>query len=282
MRLRAALAALGLLGVVAVPASAQRPGVPLPASLQWVLREVEFSACVDFLIEPVAAAKQLGEGYRIVSAGAFTPLSPVLRREIAGDTVHAGWVPSSVCFLEAQSISVGDRALTAEAPGDREVVGFWGIAATRTEGASRQDQWFAAKIWSSDWHVQKLTEGAYIPMSVFKRALVSVPETTRHHYQIKIGKTVLSWDGELVGRDSTAAASASDSAGAAPVHLVFDGERHIRWNATITTQPQWSRYLPGVFRVEGKDDLAKALKASPIRMFGPMQWGGNARVEFSR
>jgi hypothetical protein len=277
MTLRPMLPVLGLLGVLAAPAAAQRPGAPVSGGLIWVLRGVEFSACVDFLMDPTMAAGRLEEGYRIVPAGSFSPLSPVLRREIAGDSVHASWVPARVCFLESQSMGVGDRILTpGEKTGDRMAVGYWGIAATRTGGAPRQDQWFAVKLWTNDWHVQKLTEAAYIPVSVFKRSLDPVPESTHHRYQVKIGKTILYWDGDLVGRDSTATTEASQG------QLVFDGQRQIPWTAAVTAQPQWTRFLPGVFRVEGKDDLAKALKASPIRMFGPMDWGGDARVEFSR
>ncbi len=276
MTLRTSLAALGLLGVLAAPAVAQRPGVPLPAGLLWVLRGVEFSACVDFLMDPATAAAQLEEGYRIVPAGGFAPLSSVLQRELAGDTARAGWVPARVCFIESQSISVGDRAFAPDKPGEREVVGYWGIAATRTEGAPRQDQWFVASLWTNDWHVEKVTEASYIPMAVFKRSFEPVPESPQHRYQIRIGKTVLSWDGQLVGRDSTPATEPSQG------QLVFPGQRGIRWSATVSAQPQWTRFLPGVFRVQGKDDLAKALQASPIRMFGPMYWGGDARVEFSR
>jgi hypothetical protein len=114
-------------------------------------------------------------------------------------------------------------------------------------------------------------------MAVFKRGLVAVPETVNHRYEVKIGKTVLSWSGQLLGRDSTPAAEPP-----AQTNLMLEGERQIRWNGTVTMTPQWTRFLPGVFNVQGKDDLAEALKASPIRMFGPMYWGGEARMEFTR
>jgi hypothetical protein len=40
--------------------------------------------------------------------------------------------------------------------------------------------------------------------------------------------------------------------------------------------------MVGALRVEGKDDLAKALQASPIRMLGPAFWGGSGEVTFQR
>lgn len=276
IRLRALGAATGLLGLLATPATAQRPGQPIVAALQWTLRGVEFAACVDFLMEPEAAAEQLAPGYQAVPAAAFTRLNPVLGKEDATDSVYRRWIPSRVCTVEAKFMAVGDRLAEPDEKMGREVVGYWGIAATRTDSAPQYDRWFAARLWANDWHVERYTEAAYIPLDLFKRSLDSVPETTQHHYEVKIGKTILSWNGQLVGRDSTPADSIP------PTVLIFPGQRGTRWVAEVSAPLAWQRYLPGVFRVEGKDDLAKALQASPIRLFGPMVWGGDSRVAFHR
>ena len=274
MTLRRLLPSLGLLGVLATPASTQTSTGP---GYTWAFGSVEFSACVDFLVEPTLASKQLDPGYQVVPAAEFGPLTPVRRREIEGDTVHAGWVPSQVCVIEGPQVTTGNNLLTPENKmGGQEVVGYWAIAARRTDGAPRSDQWFAAQLWTNDWRVRKQTESQFIPVGMFKRSRLPIPESNRHRFEVKIGKTVLSWDGQLAGRDSTAAPDPGQS------NLIFQGTRSIRWTGTVSGQPLWTRPLPGLFRVEGKDDLAEALRASPIRMFGPMYWGGPARVEFSR
>jgi hypothetical protein len=54
------------------------------------------------------------------------------------------------------------------------------------------------------------------------------------------------------------------------------------WGVDVTFTPEWSRPLVGVLSVEGKDDLAKALKASPIRFVGPRYYGGKGELRFSR
>lgn len=274
MRVGTFLASLGLLGVLATPALGQDPGTGGQAGLVWRLHGVEFSACVEFLIDPTQAAGLLAEGFRTIPAANFTPLSPVLAREVARDAALGAWVASRLCFAESRSITVAARSYALE--NEREVVGYWGIAATRAAGTPRLDQWYVAQLWANDWHVEKLTEAAYIPMKVFKRALDPVPESADHRYEIRIGKTVLSWSGQVVGRDSTAATATP------PASLLLEGQRRIPWDATVSSDPQWTRLLPGVLNVQGKDDLAQALKASPIRMFGPMYWGGDARVEFFR
>ncbi len=186
-------------------------------------------------------------------------------------------MPSRVCFIEAPQVTIGDNLLTPEKKMEgQEVVGYWAIAARRADGSPSSDQWFVAQFWTNDWRLRKQTEAQFIPVGMFKRSRRPIPESNRHRYEIKIGKTVLSWDGQLAGRDSTAAPDPGQSS------LIFQGTRTIQWKAAVSSQPIWTRTLPGVFRVEGKDDLAVALRASPIRMFGPMYWGGAARVEFTR
>lgn len=276
MRGRVAWAALGLLGGLAGSASAQRPGQPMVSAYAWVLHDVEFAVCVEFLMEPATAARQLPEGVIVIPAASFGALAPVLRREIQGDSVHAAWIPARLCTAEARSISVGDRLLTPDKKLKSEVVGYWAIAARRADAGTAMDHWYAAELWSNDWHVEKPTEAAYIPVSVFKRALDAVPESNRHQYQVRIGKTTLSWEGELVGRDSTAVEALP------PTTLFLNGLRGTNWTAPVTPRLQWTRTLPGIFRVQGKGDLAKALQASPIRMFGPMYWGGETLVSFDR
>jgi len=259
---------------VAAPALAQAPAGP---GYLWSFTGVEFSACVDFLVEPTLAGRQLDPGYQVIPAASFGALTPVLRREIEGDTVHAAWVPSRVCFIEGPQVTIGDNLLTPEKKMEgQEVVGYWAIAARRADGSPSSDQWFVAQFWTNDWRLRKQTEAQFIPVGMLKRSRRPIPESNRHRYEIKIGKTVLSWDGQLAGRDSTAASDPGQSS------LIFQGTRSIQWKAAVSSQPIWTRTLPGVFRVEGKDDLAVALRASPIRMFGPMYWGGPARVEFTR
>lgn len=272
MTLRPFVAAVGLLGALAGPVASQESG-----SYSLVLPGVEFSACVQFLMEPEAASKEVGRDFVPVPAVNFTPLSPVLQREVQGDALHSAWIPAQICVIEAPTVSAGGRIITPEKKmGPRQVLGFWLIAAGRSEGTPRRDQWMQVALWTNDWHVQRATEAAFVPMSTFDPSLEPVPESNRHSYEIRVGKTYLHWDGELVGRDSTDAPRSTD------LQLTFDGKRGIQWEGRLSAQTRWSRFLPGAFRVEGKDDLAEALKGSPIRMFGPMYWGGDARVDYVR
>ena len=267
-------AAVGLLGILAAPAHAQDAA---EKGYVWAFRDVSFYACVDFLMDRTAAEKELAPGFQVIPAGSFTPLSPVLGREVEGDSAKSAMIPAQVCVIEAPAMTSGDALFSpTKKMGMQEAVGYWAIAATRAGGTPTFDRWFVASYWTNDWQVRKRTETAFIPVSTFKRASEAVPATGRHRYSVTIQKTVISWTGELAGRDSTPSAETE------PSYQIFDGKRGIQWSATVHSSSRWTRTLPGVLHVEGKDDLAKALKASPIRIFGPMQWGGEARIEFER
>jgi hypothetical protein len=267
-------ALLALLGIVAAPASAQgRPGGA--AAFSWVVKDLRLAACMDFLIEPSFAEKQVPEEYHLIPAGRFSALSPVLARELTGDSVHTAWIPASVCVLEGASVTAGDQFVASNKPGESVMVAYWGIAATRATGEPRFDQLYVAEFWTSDWHIQKPSQDALVHVSTLKRSQVKLPESVNDRYELKIGKTVLTWDGQLK-RDSTA------TTGPLAAALLYDGQRGVRFTATVTGQPTWTRNPAGVFRVSGKDDLAKALQASPVRHFGPLFWGGDARVDFLR
>ena len=271
-RRRWALAALVALLAVPGRAEAQAGGAPV---FSWVVTDLKMGICVDFLIDPAVARGLVPEGYRVVPATHSTGLSPIVAREIAGDSVHLAWIPSRYCVLEGASVTAGDQFVTSGKDSVPVMLAYWGIAADRNEGEPRFDQLFALQFWTSDWHVQKPSQDAFIQVATLKRSLTKVPESINDRYEIRMGKTSISWEGQL-RRDSTAVTTPL----AAP--LLYVGLRAIHFSASVTGQPAWSRNPAGVLQVTGKDDLAQAMQASPIRHFGPVFWGGNARVDFSR
>jgi len=269
---RRVAALAGLLGLVALPASAQSPSAPVFA---WAVKDVSLAVCVNFLVAPPVAEKLLPDGYRAIPASHYSRLSPILAREIGGDSAQEGMIPASYCVLEGASVTAGNELVASNQPGTPVMLAFWGVAAARNDVEGRFDQLFALEFWTSDWHVQKPTQASYIQISTLKRSFGRLPESENDRYEIRMGKTILTWDGQLK-RDSTAVTTPMEAS------LLYDGQRSIRFTAALSAQPAWTRNPAGVFRVTGKDDLAKTLQASPIRQFGPVYWGGDARVDFFR
>jgi hypothetical protein len=263
---------LGLLALVAVPAAAQAPSAPV---FSMAVKDVTLAVCVDFLMAPAIAAEKLPEGYRVIPASHYSRLSPYLTRIIGSDSAQRAMIPASYCVIEGASVTAGDQFITDGGAANPVLLAYWGIAAARNDGDNHFDELFAVQFWTSDWHIQKPAQSNFIQISTLKRSLVRLPESENDRYEVKMGKTVLSWDGQLK-RDSVATTAPLEAS------LLYIGQRSIRFTAAVSGQPAWSRSPAGVFRVVGKDDLAKAMQASPIRQFGPIYWGGDARVDFSR
>ncbi len=100
-----------------------------------------------------------------------------------------------------------------------------------------------------------------------------IPVGTR--YQFKLGKTLVTWDGRRVD-DSTRATSRLSNSWRA------ESRRGDRMVARLALAPVWTKSMVGFLRVEGKDDFAKAIMASPIRFVGPARMGGGGEFAFGR
>jgi len=269
---RCLTALLGLLALVTAPATAQTPAGTV---FSWAVKDVTLAACIDFLVAPPVASALLPEGYRVIPASHYSRLTPYLTRAIGNDSSQKAMIPASYCVIEGASVTAGDQFISDGGAANPVMLAYWGIAAARTDGDAHFDQLFAIQFWTSDWHVQKPTQSNFIQISTLKRSLARLPESENDRYEVKMGKTILSWDGQLK-RDSTAVTEPMEAS------LLYVGHRSIRFAAAVSGQPAWTRSPAGIFRVSGKDDLAKAMQASPIRQFGPIYWGGDARVDFSR
>jgi hypothetical protein len=91
-------------------------------------------------------------------------------------------------------------------------------------------------------------------------------------YRLRIRKTQVIWDGR----------PATDSARSdAPLSREWRAQaRGGSWlSGKLTLSPQWTRAMIGSLKVEGKDDFARMLKASPIRFVGPGYYGGSGMLE---
>jgi hypothetical protein len=123
--------------------------------------------------------------------------------------------------------------------------------------------------------VVRAAEAVKLRIRESKSAVSTLPESSDELHDLKIGKTHLVWSGHATG-DSTRIEE--------PIQESWRvrGTSGTSWNVLLILRPIWSRPLVGVLRVDGKDDLAKSLKSSPIRFLGPRYLGGSADLIFSR
>jgi len=169
-------------------------------------------------------------------------------------------------------LSLSGRRFGSKDPRRRPMIGLWTVAGLEQSGA-RND--LVLDFFGAGGGLVQAAGSAKVKLSEAQSSVSKVPATGNDLYDVKIGKTRLSWNGRPVG-DSTAVEQPIREA------WLAKGASGIFWRVDATLKPQWSRALVGALSVEGKDDLAKALKASPIRFVGPLYLGGGGELRFSR
>jgi hypothetical protein len=246
----------------------------------WDFENFRANWCVHFLIAPEMAEDELPRGFHSRSARGFPGLAPAVTMLIQGEPNYAEWVPSDFCSTHVDQLKVGDAQLGSSAPplNDTQYLGVWLIAASPTSDAADslvRPSYYVATLRSSNWRLIRLAETALIPVQYAEPSAGKVPESTEDRYRVKMGGTVLTWDGHLAG----------DSAWVAPP-IEQDwwilSSRGARQMTKVRLQPEKQQNVVGTLQILGKDDLAKSLRASPIRMVGPLSWGGTGSVIFSR
>ena len=91
---------------------------------------------------------------------------------------------------------------------------------------------------------------------------------------IVIEGTQITWSGHAIG-DSGVGKTRSVSFG-------YGTGRGPGWLVELESVPESSRLLVGTLEIDGRNTLAKALKASPGRAIGPLESGGTAVLKFQK
>ena len=239
----------------------------------WTLEGLRAGQCVRFLMEPGVARKHRREGVQFLRADRISSLHPALVSVIEGQPEFASWVPSSLCLFYVDAVHLGGRRYGNKDPRKRQMVGAWTLAATEQGSGAPRD--LVLELFSSRGDVVRAAQLAKIKFREAQMAVSKAPATGNDLQEIKLGKTRLVWNGRAAG-DSTRVDEPIEEA------WLARGTSGGVWAIQTTLVPAWSRPLVGVLSVEGKDDLAKALKSSPTRFVGPVFFGGGGKLRFTQ
>jgi hypothetical protein len=160
------------------------------------------------------------------------------------------------------------------------MLGVWTLAATDVAGGSRRD--VVLRIFTNTGRLERAGQVSGLDIHTIRSSVFEIeneedpdapPIGIRH--EIKLGKTLLTWSGRPVS-DSTRAN------GPLSVEWRADSRRRGPMTARLVLRPDWTKAMVGSLQVEGKDDFARAVKASPIRFVGPAMLGGGGELAFGR
>lgn len=264
------LAALGGVALLLGPA----PLTAQSASARFDITGIQRLFCVNFLVEPGQAAEMLGSRFRPIIAGEASSLASPIRMLIDGEPEYATWVPGQVCMLEAGAIKHGTEV--ASEVGKRVAMG-WAALRAREASAPPSDasSWRTLEYFSSDRVLRRQVRDALVNMDGGDFEVgEAIGNTTDERVRLKAGGTELIWEGRVAGENAPARATRQ--------LLMVDGRRNDLWASSMDLTPVTERPLVGTLQIQGKSVLAEAMKASPIRMVGPLQSGGTGVIAFAR
>jgi hypothetical protein len=265
---------LGVAVAICVPPALWAQGTGEQKQTQvWTLQGLGSSYCVRFAIEPHAAARELRNGFRLIPAGRDPTLHSSLKQVIQQQPEFAAWSPSQLCFYFSDAVQVGTRRVAEKNVRNQQMLAVWTIAAQEEKSGARRD--LAIEVFSARGPLRRAAEGVGVRLHESNAAVVDSADASNDVYRIKLERTSVIWRGRPT-RDSSRVEQPIRETWSLP------GLRSGIWSVQFTQQPSWSRPLVGSLMVEGKGDLAKALKASPIRFVGPLYRGGAAELRFSR
>jgi hypothetical protein len=246
----------------------------------WQIEGLHTGFCVQLLIDPQRLDVAIPRAALPLRADAIDDLSPLLRTVITSQPDFAGWTPSRLCLYYMETVDVGSLRVSERDPNKAPMIGIWALAAADADGGARND--VVLRLFTNTGRLQRAGQVNGLDLRTVRSTVREIENEDDPaappvgiRYQLKVGKTLLTWDGRRVS-DSTRADGPMSSAWRA------DSRRRGPMTARLTLTPEWTKAMAGALRVEGEDDFAEAIKASPIRFVGPAVQGGGGELAFGR
>ena len=240
---------------------------------KWLLEDARGSFCVWYLADPAIAPKLAPKGTALTPAGTGAGLPPAVVRVIRDEPQFASWIPAVICVGRYGAVTV-DGETAGRARDDRSILLMThAIAAAAPRGQSGA-AYYLLELSTDNGNVARLAEAAGIRIERRELDVIPAREGRDDVLTIRVEKAKLIWSGHATGESRVEATQ--------PMSFGLAGMRTSNRRLDASFAPDTSRLVVGQLRVEGKDDLAKALKASPIRWVGPILAGGRGEWLFTR
>ena len=262
------LAVLGHAATAAPLAGQEKEGDP-----NWYLEGIRKGFCIQLLLDPSSPAVQgLPSGFRALAASEAKDLHVSLRDVVSSQSEFATWAPSRLCFEAVDSIRSAE--FTVRGKRDRpQLFGFWTVRATAPGGQPRD---LVLDLYTTSGRLARVAGQMGQAVRESRLRVGKVPAEDENgvpssddRFEVKIGKTLITWDGRLAN-DTVRVAQ--------PLEMEWAFGRGAESTVRVTLSPVYSRSMAGALKVDGKDDFAKALRASPTRFAGPAYEGGGGVV----
>jgi hypothetical protein len=257
--------------LMALSAGVGRVRAQVPAEVRWSLEGNRGSYCIWYLADPDLARGMVPSNIVLAPAGTGAGLPPLLARTVQDEPRFAPWIPGAICIAAFDRVTSGGRTL-AQGKADRPV-----IVATNSLSASQARGFPTASSYLIDFMTDqrslvRAADAAGIGMdgiSVVTRQQVGADDP---RVSIVVAGVQIIWSGHAIGDSGvgkTRSVSFGYGSGRAAARLI-----------ELQSAPGTTRLMAGTLEVDGRNALARALKASPVRAIGPEESGGTVTLTF--
>jgi hypothetical protein len=268
--IRRVLAPMAIFAMPLLPLAAQDGGSV------WVLDEARGGFCVWYLTDPELAPKFLPKDGVARTAANVDGLPPMLQRVVQDEPRFQTWVPAVLCIGRYASVQVDGRQMDRAKDADRPVLVTWQAIAAEAPYGVADAGWVLTHLGGDAPMLERAAGNSVVAFRgrELRNNRVQGEAAGEDVWEFRVDGVKLFWTGRQIG-EMRVGTTRTMSFG-------YAGARTTLWGVEIETAPGQERTAIGSLRVEGKNDLANALKGSPVRAIGAAELGGRTTVTFRR
>ena len=262
-------------GVVALLVAGAAPALAgqatLPVADTWTLEGNRGGYCIWYLADPDLARKMVPSSTQLTPAGTGAGLPSLLVSIIREEPRFAQWIPGAICFGLYQRVSSGSRSLAEGKPNRPIVIATSSLAAQNAHGVEGATD-YLLDFLTDNRSLASAADRIGVDMNMLEYVSRVRVEGGDPAVTINLSGTIIDWSGHALS-DSSVGRTRSVSFG-------YGGPKSANRLVRLELAPASSRLVVGSLSIDGRNNLAKALLASPARPIGPQESGGKGSIMF--
>ena len=242
-----------------------------PADVQWSLEGGHGSYCIWYLADPELARQMVPGGTELTPAGDGAGLAPLLARTVQDEPRFSQWIPGAICISSYDRVTSAGRVLAQSKPNRPVIVATSSLAVKGARGFPTATR-YLIDFMTDQRSLARAADGIGVGMSgitVITRTRVGADEP---EVLIDVDGVRITWSGHAIGEPSVGKTRS--------VSFGYASGRVSGWMIDEESTPATARLMAGTLEVDGRNTLARALKASPGRAMGPEESGGTVVLSF--
>ncbi|HEY4099801.1 MAG TPA: hypothetical protein VGM20_02870 [Gemmatimonadales bacterium] len=252
-------------------ATVRAAGAQAPRDAHWSFEGNHGRYCISYLVDPALVAKLLPSDAKPAPAGTGAGLHPFLTRTVQDEPRFAQWIPAAICVARYDRVTADGKVL-AQGKKDHPLIIVTNAVAVQSPRGIPEATDLLLDVMSDQRSLQRAGDDVGLEMggiTVTSRIRI---EGDDPDVAMEVDGAIVHWSGHATGEPSVGTTHSMSFGYAA------------RRSASLMIREEWtpetSRLMVGALQISGRNTLAKALGASPVRAVGPEEVGGTTTWTF--